>query len=256
MTEARELPFKMSLDNSLSVWRADTFWSKEPETIEWIKFFALTNDYNCKVLVDVGANVGIYTLYWCSLDSSLSAISVEPSQNNLNLLTENIFLNEFTKRVRIINTPLASQNFSGFYEESDHRPGSSSFKFYPDADLNPERGSAIRSLTLDSLFNESLGSKILKIDVDGNDFDILKGAEKSLIAGDILSVLIESSIEQQNEIKKYLEKFGYESDKRFNGTVNHSDVRRIAKGNIERNRIYTNFSLLNSNFLDKKRFYN
>ena len=95
----------------------------------------------------------------------------------------------------------------------------------------------------------------IKSDCQGSDFDILKGAEKSLIEGDILSVLIESSLEQQNEIKKYLEKFGYESDKRFNGTVNHSDVRRIAKGNIERNRIYTNFSLLNSNFLDKKRFY-
>ena len=208
MTEARELPFKMSLDNSLSVWRADTFWSKEPETIEWIKFFALTNDYNCKVLVDVGANVGIYTLYWCSLDPSLSAISVEPSQNNLNLLTENIFLNEFTKRVRIVNTPLASQNFSGFYEESDHRPGSSSFKFYPDADLNPERGSAIRSLTLDSLFNESLGSKILKIDVDGNEHTVLQGT-KRLISGASEIYFEDSMSEACREVTDYLMSSGF-----------------------------------------------
>ena len=66
----------------------------------------------------------------------------------------------------------------------------------------------IESLTLDILLNKVVGQKILKIDVDGNDFDILQGAEESLISKDIVSVLIESPEMQQYEIGNFLARFG------------------------------------------------
>jgi FkbM family methyltransferase len=243
MSKISSLPFAMSLNDSLSVWRAETFYSKEPETIEWIKFFAENKELNCEVFVDVGANVGIYTLLWLSLDSESLAISVEPSKVNYDLLAKNIELNKFSRRVKIVNSPLSSRNGSGFYKESDLRPGSSSYRFYFHDDLILENKESIESLTLDFLLDKSVGTKILKIDVDGNDFDILRGAEFSLKNNQILSILIESPLEQQLEIKNYLKVFGFKPDERFNDLKNHSDIRRIAKGNLERNRVYTNFDL-------------
>lgn len=35
-----KIPFKISIDSDIAKWRVDTFWEKEPETIEWIKNFS------------------------------------------------------------------------------------------------------------------------------------------------------------------------------------------------------------------------
>ena len=41
-----------------TLWRAQTLFSKEPETIKWI------NGFNAQdIFLDVGANVGMYTIY-------------------------------------------------------------------------------------------------------------------------------------------------------------------------------------------------
>jgi len=245
MNNEETLPFKMALNDPLSLWRAKTFWSKEPETIEWLNFYANQKKVACRTLVDVGANVGIYTLYWCSLSIKSFAVSVEPFGANFKLLVSNIEMNEFTSRVKLVNKPLSSQNGYGVYEISDYRPGSSSFRFNFDNNINLSKLNLIESLTLDSLLSKTLGPKILKIDVDGNDFDILKGAELSLKNNDIISVLIESPEEQQFKIRKYLNEFGYKADYRFNDIKNHSDIRRKYKGNVERNRVYTKSNLVN-----------
>ena len=41
-----------------TLWRVQTLFSKEPETIKWI------NNFNTEdIFIDIGANVGIYTIY-------------------------------------------------------------------------------------------------------------------------------------------------------------------------------------------------
>ena len=47
-----------SCPNSLIQWRAETFFTKEPETIEWINTFK-----SDETLFDVGANIGLYSIY-------------------------------------------------------------------------------------------------------------------------------------------------------------------------------------------------
>jgi FkbM family methyltransferase len=246
MSEEIKLPFKMSLSDPLSLWRARTFWSKEPETIEWLKFFGNKKNSYCQILVDVGANIGIYTLYWCSLNQNFHTISIEPFDENHKLLVRNTDLNGYTEQVKIYKHSLSSKKSYGFTEVSDKRAGSSSFKFNFVDSQGLCSSNLVESTTLDILLGEVEGQKIIKIDVDGNDFDILKGAKKSLMNKDIVSILIESSENHQNEISKFLLKFGFESDDRFNNLANHSDVRRKAQDKIERNRVYTRSHLINS----------
>jgi FkbM family methyltransferase len=245
MNKDAKMPFKMSLSDPISLWRAETFWFKEPETIEWLNFFGSTENLHSIVLVDVGANIGIYTLYWCSLNRNLRAISIEPFEENYKLLVSNVDMNDFTDRVKFLKQPLSSQKNYGVYNISDKRPGSSSFKFNCGDIQDLGNSKLIESLTLDILLNRVVGQKILKIDVDGNDFDILQGAEESLTNKDIVSILIESSEIQQYEIRKFLVRFGFEPDYRFNNLANHSDIRRKANDKLERNRIYTKSDLIN-----------
>src|SRR5437879_5933266 len=44
--------------SALLLWRARTLFSKEPETIEWIRSFGPDD-----VFYDIGANVGIYSIF-------------------------------------------------------------------------------------------------------------------------------------------------------------------------------------------------
>ncbi len=54
--------------NDLTRWRVQTFFEKEPETLEWIDGFS-AND----VFWDVGANMGLYTLYAASKGTQVLA---------------------------------------------------------------------------------------------------------------------------------------------------------------------------------------
>jgi len=244
MSKDAKMPFKMSLSDPISLWRAETFWSKEPETIEWLNYFGNKENSHCRILVDVGANIGIYTLYWCSLNKNLLAISIEPFDENYKLLVRNTEMNDFTDQVKFFKQPLSSQKKYGIYDVPDKRPGSSSFKFNSGDIQDLSKSKLVESLTLDSVLNKVVGQKIVKIDVDGNDFDILKGAEESLTNKDIVSILIESPEIQQHEISNFLERFGFEPDYRFNNHANHSDFRRKANDKLERNRVYSKSDLI------------
>jgi len=234
MSLENALPFRLDLSDELSIWRSETFYTKEPETLEWLKYFALL-DSNCKTLVDVGANIGIYSLYYLSFPFT-NVIACEPFHENIKILIKNINLNGHEKRVKLISRPLSLQEHNVLPIITDHRAGSSGYKIHPANNLNSE---TIQTLTLDSLLFEEKEELILKIDVDGLDFEILQSAEITLNSGKICSLLIESTEKVQALIETYLKKFGYFPDSRFNQLHEHSDKRRSKSGKGERNRVYS-----------------
>lgn len=236
---SRSLPFRVNLSAELSTWRADTFWDKEPETIAWLDYFSIERHLNIDSLIDVGANIGMFSLYWLSKRSLSTCISCEPFLTNWKLLTENLDLNNFLSRTTVINSPISSKSEFGYYEISDLRPGASSFKFSAGSEIKDKSNNSAKSVTIDDLLKDTNYQHILKIDVDGADFDVLKGAVTSLKNEAIISVLIESDEKQQKEIEMFVSAFGFKADDRFNYLNLHSDLRRISTGKIERNRVYS-----------------
>jgi FkbM family methyltransferase len=97
------IKLKFAVPNWLSNYRADSFSTKEPETIEWID--SMTEG---SVVWDIGANVGIYSCY-AARRRNCRVFAFEPSVFNLELLARNIFLNELTKRVTIVPLPLSDE---------------------------------------------------------------------------------------------------------------------------------------------------
>ena len=86
----------MIISNDIEQWRHDTFWDKEPETIEWIKSFEPNT-----VFFDVGANIGIYSLYAASLYSESLIYAFEPVKQNFVRLMQNIELNKFNNIIAL-----------------------------------------------------------------------------------------------------------------------------------------------------------
>ena len=69
--------------------RIETLFSKEPDTIRWIENF----DDKEQIFWDIGANIGIYSIYAASFSENIKVISFEPSFANLKILSRNISTN-------------------------------------------------------------------------------------------------------------------------------------------------------------------
>lgn len=81
----RDTEMSFSVPNALTHYRAKTFSTKEPETLEWLDTIP-----NEAVLWDIGANVGLYSIY-AAKRGRVRVFSFEPSVFNLELLARNIF---------------------------------------------------------------------------------------------------------------------------------------------------------------------
>lgn len=86
--EVAGLKFKFDKDNRLIKKRMNTYFTKEPKTLEWIDSFK-----KGETLVDIGANIGVYTLY--AAKKGITVHAFEPHAGNFAELVTNIYINEF-----------------------------------------------------------------------------------------------------------------------------------------------------------------
>ena len=96
---SRGVSLRFAVPNRINRFRIKSFTTKEPETLDWIDQLP----ESCQ-LWDVGANVGLYSVY-AAKTRRCKVVAFEPSVFNLELLARNIFLNKLQDRVNII--PLA-----------------------------------------------------------------------------------------------------------------------------------------------------
>lgn len=239
MPSMRPLPFK--LDESLEIpkWRAATFWTKEPETIAWINRYLATNT-KVNTFVDVGANIGIYSLYASSLNKEVKIFAIEPIQETYFELIKNIELNSVSRQIQPISAALSYMEGTGQMIGSDGRAGSSGAQLIVGDDSSGSSGSFIRTMTGDQILSQQVGSRaIVKIDTDGNEFDVLGGFEKSFGKNLVESILVETTSANVSQIDEILKSNKFIEDYSFLGIKDHSNHRRIKAGNRERTKIYS-----------------
>jgi FkbM family methyltransferase len=162
--------------------------------------------------VDVGANFGLHSLLACHLvGESGSVISVEPVPENLRLLRRNIHLNHFGARTRVVPNVLVAEARGDL--EMTIETGLS-----PAATLSKTPGArtvSVSSATLDDcLVGESRLPDLVKIDVEGAEHEVLKGAEALLRRGPTLLIEVHrfalpSFNSSPESLLEYLAGFGY-----------------------------------------------
>lgn len=177
--------------NRHAAWRVDTAFSKEPDTIEWIGEFAAG-----EVLVDVGANMGLYSIMAAS--RGVRVYAFEPESQNYALLNRNIYLNGMGELVSAYGAALSDRSAFSTLFLSTFTAAASCHSFGEAVDFRARPMQAAYtqgcySTTLDELV--AMGAlpvpHHLKIDVDGIEHKVLAGAARSLQDPRMKSVLVE-----------------------------------------------------------------
>ena len=202
---------KFFIPSPIIAWRVDTFYSKEPETLEWINSFEKKNI----VFWDIGANIGLYSIYNSLKNPSSTTISFEPSTSNLRTLSRNISLNNLEKKIKIFPLPLSNKkNLFLEMKEGDFNEGAALNTFgenfnFEGKNFKSENKYHLFGTTIDFLINQKILAipDYIKIDVDGIEHLILYGATNCLKEKKVksLSIEINESFEDQlNSVLKIM----------------------------------------------------
>ena len=194
------LNFTFSTPNELSTWRAKTFLTKEPETLAWIDEMPQGS-----VFWDVGANVGLYSLY-AAKKRQCNVWAFEPSVFNLELLARNINLNQLTDNICIVPLALSDQLRDSHLNMISTSWGGALSAFGSNIGFDGKKIDVSFKVRTIGLTMEDAVQRLLlprpdyiKIDVDGIEHLILKGGANLLKNVKGILIEINDSLEEQSK---------------------------------------------------------
>lgn len=175
-------------------WRVESIYKKEPWTLEWLDSFQPG-----EIMVDCGANVGMYTI-WAAVTRSVQVFAFEPEAQNFAILNRNIHLNNLKSSVKAYCMGLSDT--SGLFDlhMADMRIGGSCHSVGEPLDFEhkPMQSMFIQGCVAGTL-DDLVMSKALpvpnhiKIDVDGFEPKVIAGARETLAIPEVKSLLIETN---------------------------------------------------------------
>lgn len=172
--------------------------------------------HGCRAFIDIGANLGAYSLTLARHPQIETVYAFEPDPRNYTQLMANLFLSPVATKVK--GFPLALSDHAGeslFYPSRSptdrdlgkRNSGSSSLRF---SDVRHKMDDAVQVTVapLDSILPLRDQSLALKIDVEGHETAVLHGATE-LLTNNRCVLLIESFSEQLPQIDTFLGEIGY-----------------------------------------------
>lgn len=184
--------------------RTGTFY--EIDLLEYIRELIYIRQRTTSI--DVGANIGNHAIYLRSHVSEV-VLAVEPNPAIVPVLRSNIGL---TQGILVAEVALGAKEGSGQVLMPDGASGNIGMAQIRESD------GPIQITTLDSLVS---GMKIpapvllIKIDVEGMELDVLKGARVTLIEYEPHLLIEAASSERLQQLTDYLREFGYKSITRW-----------------------------------------
>ncbi|MFZ3321262.1 MAG: FkbM family methyltransferase [Usitatibacter sp.] len=177
-----------------TLWRVQSIREKEPWTLEWIATFSEGD-----VLLDVGANVGMYTI-WAAVTRKCQVYAFEPEAQNYAVLNRNIQLNDVASRVRAYCMGLSDATGLSVLNMADMRVGGSNHSVGEALDFEhkPMQTNFVQgcyAAKLDELVaaHEMPVPNHIKIDVDGFEPKVIAGARETLRDPAVKTLLIETN---------------------------------------------------------------
>ena len=136
------------------------------------------------VFVDIGANVGSYTVLAASLGARV--VAVEPIPGTFDRLIANVRLNGMESSVTAHRVGLSDRNgslrFTTDYDTVNHVMG----------ETENLPGTDVAVVTLDSILT-GVSPALIKIDVEGHELPVLIGAGRTLESSSLLAVIMETN---------------------------------------------------------------
>lgn len=142
------------------------------------------------VVVDIGANQGYFT-FWAHLKGAKTIISVEPSFEHYDTLQNMIIFNHL-EHVSIVNAAISNFDGDGEFYHNENTTMYSLRSVVGQPNLGTEN---VKVMTIKSLLgHEAVAGKdidLLKIDVEGSEFDILTSPEFTEVAPRVKKIIVE-----------------------------------------------------------------
>tara|TARA_B100000214_G_scaffold359157_1_gene320323 strand:- start:123 stop:1082 length:960 start_codon:yes stop_codon:yes gene_type:complete len=204
--------FLINLANRITCWRAQTFLTQEPTTLEWLQQFKKES-----WLLDIGANIGIYSVP-AALYHATKVISVEVEPSNYAELLKNIKINKInpekieavllgisTKYANKLNKLYLTTDDVG---QSCHQLGANVDHMLRPTSHENRPFKTVYSISLSQLIEaSSIPDNVplhIKIDVDGIECDICDSLFLSGLINRLSSIQVELNpinIPEHNELK-------------------------------------------------------
>lgn len=167
----------------------------------------IQSDWN---IVDVGANIGMMTLLFSKLVPKGKVLSIEASEQNFNMLQKNISKHDI-ENVTTINA---------YVSESDSEASGEIHYLWTGRGSVARTSGVFQFSTLDTIIEQNnFRPDLIKIDIDGYDFEAVKGCVKTLdIYSPILLVeLVDEALQLhgyiKNDVIEFLKTLGYNQSK-------------------------------------------
>lgn len=196
--------------NSVTEWRANNLLTKEPITIEWLN--SMTDQ---DVFLDIGANVGSYSLY-AAAKRGVNTYAFEPESQNYAVLNYNINLNRLDKKIKAYCLSISDNVSLGNLMLTNMIPGQSCHQFNRTLSFSNKptefafaQGSL--SVTIDWLIENKMipQPSHIKIDVDGIEDQVIYGAGKTLENTQSLLVEVNKNLPEHVKMVEFLQSKGF-----------------------------------------------
>lgn len=160
-------------------------------------------------LLDIGANMGYFTLLWAGANADNKVIAIEASPKVASLLKNNIKQNELSSRVIIHELAVGKEN-----GEIEFSIGSDVQTGWGGITLEKNNSIKVPMKRIDEIINQEID--VLKIDIEGAEAWALMGAENLLKSKKIKRIFFEQNESRMkalgidpNEVFNLLKRYDY-----------------------------------------------
>jgi FkbM family methyltransferase len=180
------------IDRQIEAWGA-----YESDRIE--RFISEAKGRNCDLFIDIGANLGVYTLAMARSSQDIAIIAFEPDRQNYAQLHANLFLNGFHDRVTVHDLAVSDRTETlRFHRHAAENRGRSG--------VNANGELQVRAVSMDEFMPLTGHRLAIKIDVEGHELNALKGMSNLLARN---TCLLQLEAFKPPEVTLYLEQLGY-----------------------------------------------
>lgn len=189
--------------------------SYEPKFVTYcLKYLDKNRD-----VIDVGANIGFYTILFAKTLNNKKVLAIEPTKNALKRLHRNIELNHVMDQVDIFKG--VASNHSGAVEiktiKGKEEYSSLGKMKHPSISKESYITEEVIAITIDELVQQkSLDPGFIKVDVEGAEHLVFGGAQKVLenkrpiILSELCNYLLTGNGSSSKEVINLIEKNGYD----------------------------------------------